>query len=334
MQKEYIVIPMGDPAGIGPEITVKSLAKANVYQDANPIVVGDKQILEMAAKVDQLDVKINVITEPADGDYRPGIINLIDLHNIDLDTFEYGKVQAQCGQAAYDYIKEANRLCVEGGVAAMTTTTINKEALRAAGITTLGHTDILSALTGVKDPLTMFQVHQLRVFFYSKHVSLRQACDLITKQGIKDFVYAMIKALHTLGVDAPHVAVAGLNPHSGEHGLFGDEEVKYITPAIEELKAEGINVDGPIGADSVFYQALRGKYDGVLSLYHDQGHIATKTVDPDLTVSFTHNLPYLRTSVDHGTAFDIAGKGIAREVSLDEAVRLGAKYAPAFKQNH
>ncbi|WP_028983373.1 4-hydroxythreonine-4-phosphate dehydrogenase PdxA [Sporolactobacillus terrae] len=331
MSKEYVVIPMGDPAGIGPEIVVKSLNKSTAYNDANLVVVGDRNILKKAAEIDKIDIKINPIKDLADGDYRPGIINLIDLHNVEMSTFEYGKVQAQCGQAAYDYIKESHRLCIEGGAAAMTTTTINKEALKAAGINTLGHTDILSSLTDVKDPLTMFQVHKLRVFFYSKHVSLRKACDLITKEGIKNYIHRMVDALHTMGVDKPHVAVAGLNPHCGEHGLFGDEEVKYITPAVEEVKSEGVDVTGPIGADSVFYQALHGRYDGVLSLYHDQGHIATKTVDPDLTVSFTHNLPYLRTSVDHGTAFDIAGKGIAREVSLDEAIRLAAKYASAFK---
>lgn len=334
MSKEYIVIPMGDPAGIGPEITVKSLAKSDVYEKAKPVVVGDRKILEKAANIDKAKVKINVIENLSDGGYKPGIINLIDLDNVDMNDFEYGKVQAQCGQAAYDYIKEANRLCIEGGAAAMTTTTINKEALKAAGINTLGHTDILSSLTGVKNPLTMFQVHKLRVFFYSKHVSLRQACDLINKEGIERYAHLMVDALHTLGVKEPHIAVAGLNPHCGEHGLFGDEEVKYISPAVESLKASGVDISGPIGADSVFYQALRGKYDGVLSLYHDQGHIATKTVDPDLTVSFTHNLPYLRTSVDHGTAFDIAGKGLASEVSLDEAVRLAAKYASAFKQHN
>ncbi|TLQ51379.1 4-hydroxythreonine-4-phosphate dehydrogenase PdxA [Lacticaseibacillus casei] len=333
MSKEFIVIPMGDPAGIGPEIVVKSLSKLTAYDDANLVVVGNKKILEMAAQADKITVSFNVIKELSDGNYNPGIINLINIDNVDLSTFEYGKVQAQCGQAAYDYIKEANRLCVEGGAAAMTTTTINKEALKAAGINTLGHTDILSSLTGVKNPLTMFQVHSLRVFFYSKHVALRKACDLITKEGIEKYVHLMIDALQTLGVEKPHVACAGLNPHNGEHGLFGDEEVKYITPAIKELQSQGVDVTGPVGADSVFYQALRGRYDGVLSLYHDQGHIATKTVDPDLTVSVTHNLPYLRTSVDHGTAFDIAGKGIASEVSLDEAIRVAAQYASAFKKN-
>lgn len=330
--KEYIVIPMGDPAGIGPEITVKMLSNASAYDNAKPVVIGDLNILKDAAKISQLsDVKFKSIKKLNNGIYEPGYINVIDLQNIDMSTFEYGKVQAQCGKAAYEYIKEANRLCVEGEAAAMTTTTINKEALVAAGVKQLGHTDILTNLTGIKDPLTMFQVHDLRVFFYSKHVSLRKACDLISKEGIKKYVHMMIDALNTLGFDNPKVAVAGLNPHCGEHGLFGTEEVDYIIPAIKELKNEGIDVAGPIAAQSVFYQALHGRYDGVLSLYHDQGHIATETIDPNLTISVTHNLPYLRTSVDHGTAFDIAGKGIANPVSLEEAYKVAAKYASAFR---
>lgn len=332
MAKEYIVIPMGDPAGIGPEISVKSASKEEAYKVANPVVVGDLKILRKAAAVDKIQVDFKVIKHLRDGDFRPGIVNVIDLDNVDLDSFEYGKVQKQCGRAAYEYIKKCNDLCVSGEAAAMTTTTINKEALRAAGIKQLGHTDILSALTHTKDPLTMFQVHDMRVFFYSKHVALRKACDLISKEGIKKYVHLMVDALDTMGIENPHVAVAGLNPHCGEDGLFGDEEVKYIAPAIKELQDEGVDVVGPVAAQSVFYQALHGKYDGVLSLYHDQGHIATETVDPNLTVSVTHNLPYLRTSVDHGTAFDIAGKGIASEVSLDEAFKVAAKYATAFKK--
>jgi len=332
MDREYVVITMGDPAGIGPEEVVKSLSKPEIHKKAKISVVGDKKILEDVKKIVKSDVEINVINDVSEGKYKAGVIDLIDLDNIDMNTFEYGKVQVQCGQAAYDYIEKANDLCVNHGVSAMVTTTLNKEALQKAGIKTLGHTDILSNLTGVSDPLTMFQVQKMRVFFYSKHVPLRKACDLITKEGIKEYVHLMIDALSTMGIQNPHVAVAGLNPHAGDGGLFGNEEIDYIIPAIKELKDEGIDVTGPVGADSVFYQANMGMYDGVLSLYHDQGHIATKTVDPDLTVSFTHNLPYLRTSVDHGTAFDIAGQGIAREKSLDEAIRLATVYAGDFRR--
>jgi len=331
-KKEYVVVPMGDPAGIGPEIVVKALAKKSVYDDANIVIVGDAKILDQANKICKTNLGIKSVNDIKDGDYTPGILNVYDLDLIDMDAFEFGTVQKQCGHAAHEYIQKAADLCINGDAVAMATTTINKESLVAAGIKELGHTDILAKITGVKDPLTMFQVQDLRVTFYSKHVSLKEACDLISKDGIKHYVKRTIDSLDTLGVENPKVAVAGLNPHSGEHGLFGNEEVNSITPAVEELQEEGVNVYGPIGADSVFYQALHGKYDGVLSLYHDQGHIATKTLDFYRTVSITHDLPFLRTSVDHGTAFDIAGQGIASEVSLDEAIKLAAKYAKPFKE--
>lgn len=334
MSKAKVVVTMGDPAGIGPEIVVKSLSKDKVNELANIVVVGDVDVLEQANSVIKNNVKFNSIQEVSQANFENGVINVIDLDNIDVETFELGKVSPEGGQAAYEYIKKAHELCVNNAVDAMATTTINKESLNAAGISLLGHTAILKDLNQLDtDPLTMFEVDSLRVIFYSKHVSLKQATELITKEGIKEYVHLSHEALETMGVKNPKVAVAGLNPHNGEHGLFGDEEVNYIIPAIEEIQAEGeVDVYGPIGADSVFYQALNGKYDGVLSLYHDQGHIATKTYNHDLTISITHGLPYLRTSVDHGTAFDIAGTGIASEISLDEAVRLAALYAPNFKK--
>jgi len=334
MTKEYVVVPMGDPAGIGPEIVVKSFSKDDIYKDANVVVVGDKKVLEQANDICETNLEIKVIENVKDGDFNKGILNIIDLNLIDINEFEFGEVQAQCGNAAYEYIKKAADICMNGDAIAMATTTINKESLSEAGIKELGHTNMLSKITGVEDPLTMFEVKDLRVTFYSKHVSLKEACDLISIDGIKHYVHRSIDALETMGVENPKVAVAGLNPHSGEHGLFGKEEVDSIIPAIEKLQEEGINVVGPIGADSVFYQALNGKHDGVLSLYHDQGHIATKMVDFNRTISITHDLPFLRTSVDHGTAFDIAGKGIASEVSLDQAIKLASKYAGAFKEKH
>ena len=196
----------------------------------------------------------------------------------------------------------------------------------------IGHTEIVGALTGTENPLTMFQVRNLRVFFLTRHVSLRKACDLVTKDSLLTFIRDCVKALEVLGVKNPKIAVAGLNPHSGEHGLFGTEEVDHVIPAVETAKARGIDIEGPIGADSVFYQALNGRYDAVLSLYHDQGHIATKMVDFERTISITNGMPILRTSVDHGTALDIAGKGIASPVSMIEAIRLAVEYAPNFKR--
>lgn len=332
MDKPKIVIPIGDPAGIGPEITAKALAEPAVGDTARCIVVGDKKIMEQAIRITKADLTINTIAEPEEGCYEKGILNLIDLNNIDMSSFEFGKVSEMCGQAAYDYIVEAIRIANEGKADAVATTPINKESLKAAKIDFIGHTEIFGALTKTEDPLTMFETNGLRVFFLTRHVSLRKMLDMITKERIIDYVKRCLDALKQLGVTGGTMAVAGLNPHCGEHGLFGDEEVNIIIPAIEELQAEGYPVTGPIGADSVFHQAAQGRYNSVLSLYHDQGHIATKTLDFDRTIAVTNGMPILRTSVDHGTAFDIAGTGQAGAVSMIEAILLAAKYSPNFKR--
>lgn len=334
MNKPILAIPMGDAAGIGPEITVKALADNGVHKIARLVVVGDRKVIQNAMDFSNVELTINCIDDPRDGNYAPGFFNLIDLDNIEIDKLKIGAVQAMTGKAAYEYIEAATRLCLDKKADVLTTTAINKESLKAAKVPFIGHTEIVGALTQTQNPLTMFQVHSLRVFFLSRHVSLRQACDLVTKANISGFIDQSVTALKILGVNNPHIAIAGLNPHSGEHGLFGREEVDAIMPAVAAARKRGINVDGPIGSDSVFYFALKGKYDAVLSLYHDQGHIATKMVDFEKTISITLGMPILRTSVDHGTALDIAGQGIASPVSLIEAIRLGAEYAPFFNQNH
>ncbi|KNZ42924.1 4-hydroxythreonine-4-phosphate dehydrogenase PdxA [Acetobacterium bakii] len=331
--KPIVAIPMGDAAGIGPEIVVKALADKMIQDISRCIVVGDKKVLQQALEFCGVDLTINVVKEPEEGDYSPEILNLIDLNNIDMEKLKMGEVQAMTGQAAYDYIKAAVNLCTDKEADVMATTSINKESLKAAKVPFIGHTEIIGHLTRTKNPLTMFQVRNLRVFFLSRHVSLKQACDLVTRDQLVNFIEDCVKALEVLGVKNPRIAVAGLNPHSGEHGLFGKEEVESMIPAIEEARAKGIDVMGPIGADSVFHFALKGDYEAVLSLYHDQGHIATKMVDFERTISITSGLPFLRTSVDHGTALDIAGKGIASPVSMIEAIRLAVFYAPNFKNN-
>ena len=329
-KKPLIAVPIGDPAGVGPEIVAKSLALSKVTDAADVIVVGDKTVMEKAIAIVGADLTVHVVDKPADGDYRPGIMNLIDLDNIDQTSFQYGVVQAMCGKAAYEYIEKSVRLAMDHEADAVATTAINKEALHAANVPYIGHTEIFGALTGTPDPLTMFETNGLRIFFLTRHKSIRDMLDDITKDNIKECVRECTEALKRLGVTEGTMAVAGLNPHCGEHGLFGWEEVNEIAPAVEELKAEGYPVEGPIGADSVFHQAAIGRYNSVLSLYHDQGHIATKTLDFDRTISITNGMPILRTSVDHGTAFDIAGKGIVSEISMAEAILLAAKYAPFF----
>lgn len=331
--KPIIAIPMGDPAGIGPEIVVKGIKNIEVLKKARPVVIGDKKVIEDAINFTATDLRINLIKKPSHGIFKEGILNLIDLDNVKMKEFEVGKVSGMCGKAAYQYIEKSIELASNKEVNAVATTPINKESLKAGDIPYIGHTEIFGALTNTKDPLTMFEVGGMRVFFLSRHVSLRKACDMVTKDRIKDYVKRCKEVLKGLGVNDGTMAIAGLNPHSGENGMFGYEEVNELIPAVKELQEEGFDVAGPIGADSVFYLALQGRFNSVLSLYHDQGHIATKTLDFERTIAVTGGMPILRTSVDHGTAMDIAGKGIASEVSMVEAILLGAKYSPYFAKH-
>ena len=332
MNKQIIGIPLGDPAGIGPEIVVKSLNDKEVYEACDPLVVGDKSTIEQAMKFCDIDLEINVIKEPKEGKYTYGTIDLIDLNNVDIKKLKIGEVQAMAGRAAFEYIKTVTELALAKKVSAIATTPINKESFKAAKVPYIGHTEILEDLSNTHNPLTMFQVFNLKVFFLTRHVSLKQACELITEERVLEFITRCKTALEVLGINNPKLAVAGLNPHSGEHGLFGSEEVNEIEPAVKKAQALGIDVVGPVPADSVFHFGLKGKYDAVLSLYHDQGHIATKMVDFERTISITNNMPFLRTSVDHGTAFDIAGTCKASKVSMVEAIKLAAEYAPQFSE--
>lgn len=330
--KPIVIVPLGDVAGIGPEIVVRAVASEEIYKVARTVVVGDQKILRLAAEIIGQDIAIHCISDPQEARDEKNCLNLIDMDNIDMERFAFGKVSAMCGQAAFDYIAKAIELTMAHRADVVATTPINKESFHAANVPYIGHTEIFGALTGANDPLTLFETRGLRVFFLTRHVSLRKMVDMITIDRIKDYVKRCTEALAKLGVSDGVMAVAGLNPHCGEHGLFGTEEVEIIEPAVLALQREGYRVAGPIGADSVFHQCAQGKYNSVLSLYHDQGHIATKTLDFERTISVTAGMPILRTSVDHGTAFDIAGKGIASAVSMIEAIRLAAKYAPFYNR--
>lgn len=328
--KPLIAVPIGDPAGVGPEIVAKAMVNKEVKNTTRCVVIGDKNVMERAIAVTGADLRIRVVENPLDGRFGGDFLNLIDMKNIDMSQYQVGKVNGMCGKAAYEYIEKAVELAKTNKVDAISTTPINKKSLRMGGIPYIGHTEIFGALTGTNDPLTMFEVRGLRVFFLSRHVPLRKACDMVTKERLIDYVKRCTDMLRKLGVKEGTMAIAGLNPHSGEHGLFGDEEDKEIVPAVEQLRSEGYDVVGPVSADSVFHLALKGKYNSVLSLYHDQGHIATKTLDFERTISITGGMPILRTSVDHGTAFDIAGQGVVSAVSMIEAILVAAKYTPTF----
>ncbi|MFU1868077.1 4-hydroxythreonine-4-phosphate dehydrogenase PdxA [Citrobacter portucalensis] len=330
--KPLIAIPMGDAAGIGPEITVKTIASEEAFKYARMIVVGNKRVLETACKFSDINLKINPISNIGDFNDQPGVMNLIERGDIDFSTFRQGEIQSQCGKAAYDCIEEVVRMAMSGDVDAVATTPINKESLKAGHVNFIGHTEIFGQLTDTPDPLTMFQVRDLRVFFLTRHMSLVNAIQSLTPKKVCDYAIRCTRALEKLGLKEPRMTIAAINPHGGEHGLFGTEDDDILLPGIEMAKARGISITGPKPADSVFHFALQGKYDAVLSPYHDQGHIATKMVDFHRTISITNGMPILRTSVDHGTANDIAGKGIADPVSMIEAVRLAALYAPCFSK--
>lgn len=330
-QLPVIAIPMGDPAGIGPEIIIRSLNNSALYSVCRPLVFGDADTLRQTALSLHLTPQINVFADAQSCNFVAGEISIIQASHSSLQNLKHGIVSAEGGRCAYDCIVKATEAALAGQVDGMATTPINKESIKAANIDFIGHTEMLAALTATPAPLTMFQVKNLRVFFFSRHLSLRQACEAINKADLITCLKQCDRALQSLQESKRHIAVAGLNPHCGEHGLFGNEEGLQIEPAILAAQQLGLQVSGPIAADSVFHQALQGKFDAVLSLYHDQGHIATKTYDFERTIAVTLGLPFIRTSVDHGTAFDIAGKGLASPVSMIEAIKLAAAYSVYYK---
>ncbi len=327
MRKPRIAITMGDPAGIGPETVVKTMMSESIYEVCDPFVIGNEDSLLEVSKIIGVSLPINKIQHPEDGLYSCGTIDLMETGVCPDAKIEFGKIQKDAALMAYSYIERSIELGLEGSIDAVSTTPINKAALKLAGIKELGHTEIYQHLTHSPYALTMFNVHKLRVFFVSRHVSLREACNLANKDRILNFLINIDNELKKLGFVNPSIGVAALNPHVGENGLFGDEEIVHIRPAVEEARSRGINVFGPDSADAIFAFNLDGHYDCILSMYHDQGHIACKTLDFQKAVTLTLGLPFIRSSVDHGTAFDIAGKGIAQGESLIEATRVCAEYA-------
>ncbi len=331
-----LALTLGDPVGIGPEIVVRTLAEHAGDPSAHGVAVGDASAVRRAVAATGLDVTVREIRDfatPAEGE---GVIDVYDIDVLGDEELPWGEVDARAGKAAVTAIEVATRAAMEERVQGVVTGPIHKEAVWASGSTHLGHTEMLGELTGVTQQDTMFVVrseqggtpHHLRIFFATRHVSLRRALDQLTSDKQQESIRRALQALEVYGVDDATLAVAAVNPHGGENGNFGREELDEIIPACEALREEGLPVLGPIPADSVFHQGLQGRFDGVLSQYHDQGHIAAKTYDFDGTVSVTVGLPILRTSVDHGTAFDIAGTGRADHGTMRSAFLAAVDYAP------
>jgi len=320
-------ITMGDPAGIGPEIVVGAMLDKGLHECCKPFVIGSIAIMERAAKILGKELKYNKIDDPDQAKYEYGTIDIIETGDYDTDSIEWGKVQKLAGQMAIDWIMKSIELGMEKKIDAVSTAPIHKEAIKLVGVKEPGHTEIYQHQTHSPYALTMFSCHKLRVFFVSRHMSLVDACHYATKEVVLENVVNIDKELRKIGIENPLIAVAGLNPHNGDHGLFGTEEITDLEPAVKAAQEMGINAVGPCPADSLFHIGKSGKYDAILSLYHDQGHIACKTLDFEKSVTLTFGLPFIRSSVDHGTAFDIAGKGIADEVSLIESTKVVAEYA-------
>ena len=325
--KPILGITMGDAAGVGPEIIVKALTDKKIYEIGRPVVFGDKKIMERAVKIVGADVTCNVIEHPGVGGNTYGTIDIIDLDNLPADL-PFAKVDARAGKAAYEYIEKAVGYALKHEIHAIVTAPLNKEALNLGGNHYPGHTEILGTLSGQKDYSMMLSSEALKVIHVSTHVPLRKACDLVKKERVLKVIHLADETVRMMGIEKPRIAVAGLNPHSGESGLFGTEDQEEILPAVEAAQKEGLDVTGPVPPDTVFYRAaIKKEFDIVVVMYHDQGHIPIKVLGFDSGVNVTVGLPCIRTSVDHGTAFPVAGQGIASSKSMTESLVLGAQMA-------
>lgn len=323
-----IGITMGDPAGVGPEIILKSLKHEEIMRSCRPFVIGDAKILERAQRMVDTDFEIIRIREAEETANEPGKVYCMDLDVVPTDL-PIGEVSAEAGRAAYLFLEKAIDLAKEGKIDAICTAPLNKEALHKGGHIYPGHTEILAELTNTTDFSMMLSAPNLKVIHVTTHVGLIDAVKMINPERVYKVIQLANETLKKAGGDRPKIAVCGINPHAGENGLFGyGEEEEKVIPAVEKAASEGIDVVGPLPADTLFFRTVRGDFDIVVAMYHDQGHGPVKVLGLDAGVNITVGLPIIRTSVDHGTAFDIAGKGIADEKSLQEAIRQAIELAP------
>ncbi|MFQ5860456.1 MAG: 4-hydroxythreonine-4-phosphate dehydrogenase PdxA [Dehalococcoidia bacterium] len=323
--KPAIALTMGDPCGIGPEVIAKAVATGEVHQICQPIVIGSAWVMEQAIRLVNAPLFIIGVDSIAGAGQNPNAIEVLDLGNLKPDDVTVGQISPAAGQASVEWVTRATELALEGQVQAIATAPINKEAVSRAGLKDVGHTELLQRLAGVPRVATMLLSGPLRVVHLTTHRALLQACTYVKKGYILETLELIQREFQRWGVPEPRIGVAALNPHAGDGGLVGTEEQEEIAPAIEEARSQGINASGPIPADIVFHLALKGQYDVVLAMYHDQGHIPVKVYGFERSVSVNLGLPFIRTSVDHGTAFDIAGQGIASHESMLEGIRLAAR---------
>ena len=326
-EKPAIAITMGDPCGIGPEVVIKALADPQVYASCRPVVVGNTFAMQQALKLTGLPLSINETDDPTSAGENQSVVDVVDIHNLNPEDITVGQISIPCGKAAMQWVSKAGELALAGIVDGLATAPLNKEAVSLAGYQSIGHMELLQELSGAKTVATMLLAKNLRVVHLTTHRSLRLACDYVKKDRILEFLQLTHDNFVKWGFTSPRIAAAALNPHGSDGGLLGNEEAEEIAPAVKEAQERGINVVGPVPADIVFHQAIQGRYDTVLCMYHDQGHIPVKVYGFEESITANLGLPFVRTSVDHGTAFDIAGKGVADHFSMLESIRLAVALA-------
>ena len=324
--RPVLAISMGDPTGIGPEILVRSLQANETYEICRPLAVGSVSAIRRIAEILGADVKVTA-AHPESATYETGTIEVFDPWEEDLSRLPFKQISVEAGRASAEAVIAAARLVMDGQAAALVTGPIQKEAINKAGYHYAGHTELLADLTDSPGARMLLAAPQLRVIHNSTHVSLREAIDRVTKDNVLHCIRLLGEALQLMGFENPRIAVNGLNPHAGEDRLFGNEDADEIQPAIEAARAEGLTVEGPVPGDTVYNKAIDGQYDGIVAMYHDQGHVAVKLAGFFDGVNVTLGLPIIRTSVDHGTAFGRAGEGRAREDSLNAAIKLATEMA-------
>ena len=318
---------MGDPCGIGPEVTAKALSQPFVYERCRPLVLGSAAALEAAIETAGNGVSARPVRSLGEAAGDPRAIDVLDPENLDYGAVAPGELSAEAGRASVEWVLKAGELAAAGAVRAIVTAPINKEACGLAGYRDVGHMEIFQRQTGADDVATMLMAEELRVVHLTTHRSLRAACDFVTRENVLAKIELTHRSFREWGYDSPRIGVAALNPHAGDGGIIGDEEATEIAPAVREARSRNIDAVGPVPADTVFNQAIDGKLDVVLAMYHDQGHIPIKVHNWAKSVSVNLGLPFVRTSVDHGTAFDIAGKGVADETSMIEAIVVAVALA-------
>jgi 4-phospho-D-threonate 3-dehydrogenase / 4-phospho-D-erythronate 3-dehydrogenase len=325
--KPILGITMGDAAGIGPELILKAFRKRELFRICRPVIIGSRAVMEFYKARLGIDVAFNVIEDVSCAEYKDGIPDLLDMRLVHVSKFRVGVVAAEPGKAAVVYTQAAGRMAMDGTIDAIVSAPLNKEAMRMAGYNFEGQTQILGELTGSKKYGMILVLGKIRVMMLTNHLALRQACDAVTKEKVLSMIELADETLRAFGIAKPRIAVAALNPHGGEGGLFGTEERDGSIPAIQSAVAQGINAVGPVPADVVFVKAREGQYDLVLAMYHDQANMAAKLLGFGEVVTLLAGLPIIRTSVGHGTAFDIAGKGIADERNFVMAIQAAAEMA-------